>query len=99
MAWGRLDERIDPKNGQSVWTFDRCFFEPDTHLVHSEIRFIRTAERSGTELYYAQRMWTYQEILGALAETGFEVVETYGDVDFSTFDENSPRLLVVAETL
>ncbi|MBL90739.1 MAG: hypothetical protein CMH56_02880 [Myxococcales bacterium] len=97
VEWGRLDERVSPQTGEPVWTYDRCRFEPATHLMHSELRFIEEGASRGVELYYAQRMWTYQELLGALHHAGFGVEEIYGDVDFAAFDENSPRLLVLAQ--
>lgn len=94
--WGRLDERVSPRTGATIWTYDRCWFEPATHLMHSELRFIGHEDIQGVELFYAQRMWTYQEVLGCMEKVGFEIDEVYGDVDFAAFDENSPRLLISA---
>jgi len=96
LDWGRLDERRTADGGVLVYTYDRCYFEEKNHLIHSKLRFIKANATQGVELYYVQRMWTFQEVLAALVSTGFYIEEIYGDVDFSSFDEDSPRLLVVA---
>ena len=96
LDWGRLDERITPGSGETIYTYDCCHFDQETHLMHSKLRFAGLNASEGVELFYVQRMWTFQEILGALEKTGFRIEEIYGDVDFSSFEEDSPRLLLVA---
>jgi hypothetical protein len=96
LDWGRLDERRTADEGVLVYTYDRCSFEEKNHLIHSKLRFIKAKATQGVELHYVQRMWTFQEVISALIRTGFYIEEIYGDVDFSSFDEDSPRLLVVA---
>ncbi len=99
LDWGRLDERISPTSGETIYTYDCCHFDQETHLMHSKLRFAERYASLGVELFYVQRMWTFQEILGALDKTGFIVEEIYGDVDFSSFEEDSPRLLLVASPM
>lgn len=96
LEWGRLDERRTADSGELVYTYDKCYFEEKNHLIHSKLRFIKADAKEGVELHYVQRMWTFQEVLAALVKVGFYVEEIYGDVDFSSYDEDSPRLLVVA---
>ena len=96
LEWGRLDERRTADSGELVYTYDKCYFEEKNHLIHSKLRFIKANAKEGVELHYVQRMWTFQEVLAALVKVGFYIEEIYGDVDFSSYDEDSPRLLVVA---
>lgn len=94
--WGRLDERTDPRSGARVLTCDKTHYDAERRVLVSTLRFLEEGRREGVELLLEQRMWTWQEVLHALHESGFFVERAFGDVDFSPFHEKSPRLLVAA---
>lgn len=92
--WGRSDERVHPATGQTVLTCDRSRYDPATRQMRIDIRYLVAGEREGAEVALYQTMWTWQEVLGALDDSGFTVELLFGDVDMAPFDEGSPRLLV-----
>lgn len=96
MPWGRADVRVHPDDGKTVLTCDRSSYDPATRQMRIDIRYLKEGERAGTEIALFQTMWTWQQVLGALDESGFAVDMLYGDVDMAPFDEGSPRLLVCA---
>lgn len=96
VEWGRVDERVHPTSGRRVLTCDKTRYDAARRMLQSTYRFIEDGARKGLELTLEQRMWTWQEVLHALGETGFVVDRVFGDVDFSPFSEKSPRLLVAA---
>ena len=94
--WGRADERTHHLTGKRVLTCDRSSYEPSTREMRIDIRYLLEGERQGTEIALFQVMWTWQQVLGALEESGLAIDLLYGDVDMAPFDEGSPRLLVSA---
>lgn len=96
MPWGRADERTHHQNGKRVHTCDRSSYDPATREMRIDIRYLLDGESTGVEIALFQVMWTWQQVLGALAESGFAIELLYGDVDMAPFDEGSPRLLVSA---
>lgn len=96
LGWGRCDERTDPTTGARVLTCDETRYDRERRVLVSTFRFLEEGRRSGVELTLEQRMWTWQEVLHALEESGFVVERAFGDVDFAPFCEKSPRLLVAA---
>lgn len=96
LPWGRYDERTDPTSGARVLTCDETRYDAARRVLTSTFRFLEEGRRHGVELTLEQRMWTWQEVLHALAECGFVVERAFGDVDFAPFSEKSPRLLVAA---
>lgn len=101
VGWGRVDERVHPKSGRRFLTCDRSRYEPETRTTIIDIRYGyvdgAAGDDPGVEIRLRQHMWTPAEILAALEEAGFVVDACFGDVDLSTFDEGSPRLLVSAK--
>ncbi len=95
-AWGRSDERTHPETGRKVLTADRARYDPATRQMHIDIRYLLEGEREGVEIALLQTMWTWQQVLAALEETGFAVELLFGDVDMAPFDEGSSRMLVSA---
>lgn len=96
MPWGRADERTHHLTGKRVLTCDRSSYDPATREMRIDIRYLLEGERQGAEIALYQVMWTWQQVLGALEESGFAIDLLYGDVDLAPFDEGSPRLLVSA---
>lgn len=96
MPWGRADERVHHENGRKVLTCDRSSYDPGTRQMRIDIRYLLEGSEQGTEIALHQTMWTWQQVLGALDESGFVVDTLYGDVDMAPFDDGSPRLLVSA---
>jgi SAM-dependent methyltransferase len=95
-SWGRSDERIHPETGSKVLTCDRSRYDPATRCMHIDVRYIVDGAAAGVQIELVQRMWTWQQVLGALARAGFVVEHCFGDVNLAPFDEGSPRLLVAA---
>lgn len=98
-AWGRLDERVHPDTGATFLTYDRCYYEPASRLLFSDYRFIQEGQPEGVELSICQYMWTFQEILHAVEQAGFQIEEQYGDVDFREWGEQTTRLLLLAQRI
>lgn len=96
MPWGRADERTHHQNGRRVLTCDRSSYDPATREMRIDIRYLLEGETVGVEIALFQVMWTWQQVLGTLEESGFAIELLYGDVDMAPFDEGSPRLLVSA---
>jgi SAM-dependent methyltransferase len=96
MPWGRSDVRVHPEHGRTVLTCDRSIYDASTRQMRIDIRYVFEGDDEGTEIMLRQTMWTWQEVLSALDESGFTVDTIYGDVDLTPFDEGSPRLLVSA---
>lgn len=96
MPWGRADVRVHHENGRTVLTCDRSIYDPTTRQMRIDIRYLLEGDDEGTEIALHQTMWTWQQVLGALDESGFTVDSIFGDVDMAPFDEGSPRLLVSA---
>jgi SAM-dependent methyltransferase len=94
MPWGRSDERVHPEHGKTVFTCDRSSYDPATRQMRIDIRYLVEGEGEGAEIALHQTMWTWQQVLGALDESGFTRELVFGDVDMSPFDEGSSRLLV-----
>lgn len=92
--WGRSDERVHPTTGKPVLTCDRSRYDSASRQMRIDIRYLVEGEREGAEVVLYQTMWTWQQVLGALDESGFDVELVFGDVDMAPFDEGSPRLLV-----
>ncbi|OGQ26432.1 MAG: hypothetical protein A2138_09975 [Deltaproteobacteria bacterium RBG_16_71_12] len=95
-AWGRADERVHPTSGAKVLTCDRSAYHAATRQMRIDIRYLIDGADEGVQIELRQTMWTWQQVLGALEESGFVVEQQLGDVDLSPFDEGSPRLLVCA---
>lgn len=96
IPWGRADSRVHHENGRTVLTCDRSSYDPATRQMRIDIRYLLEGEKSGVEIALLQTMWTWQQVLGALGQAGFDIDMLYGDVDMAPFDEGSPRLLVSA---
>lgn len=96
LPWGRVDERTDPRSGRHVLTCDQTRYDAERRVLESTFRFVEEGAREGLELTLEQRMWTWQEVLYALEQSGFVTERVFGDVDFAPFSEKSPRLLVAA---
>ncbi len=96
MPWGRADERTHHLTGKRVFTCDRSSYDAATREVRIDIRYLLDGESQGVEIALFQMMWTWQQVLGALEESGFAIDLLYGDVDMAPFDDGSPRLLVSA---
>ena len=96
--WGRVDERVHPRNGRHFLTCDRSRYESDSRTMAIDIRYawLDDLHAPGVQTRLRQHMWTYPEILAALTGSGFHLEERFGDVDLSPFDAGSPRLLVTA---
>lgn len=97
MPWGRADERTHHETGKRVLTCDRSSYDPATRQMRIDIRYLLEGEKHGVEIALFQVMWTWQQVLATLSESGFVVDLLYGDVDMAPFDEGSPRLLVSAK--
>lgn len=95
-AWGRGDERVHPTTGARVLTCDRSSYDAATRQMRIDIRYLVAGEDEGVQIELWQTMWTWQQVLAALGESGFEVEQQLGDVDLAPFDEGSPRLLLCA---
>lgn len=95
-SWGRADERVHPSTGAKVLTCDRSCYDPATRQMRIDIRYLQDGADEGVQIELLQTMWTWQQVLGALADSGFAVEQQFGDVDLAPFDEGSPRLLVCA---
>jgi SAM-dependent methyltransferase len=93
-AWGRSDERTHPLSGKLVHTGDRSAYDASTRQMRIDIRYVVDGEKAGAEITLLQTMWTWQQVLGALNESGFAVDLLFGDVDMAPFDEGATRMLV-----
>jgi SAM-dependent methyltransferase len=96
LPWGRVDERVHPKTGEIILTCDKTEYRPRDRMLVSTFRFLSEDALEGEELVLEQRMWTWQEVMHTLAQSGFELEMVFGDVDFAPFSERSPRALVAA---
>lgn len=94
LPWGRFDERVHPTTGQRLFTCDASTYDPTTREMTIRIRFLVDGAGEGVELVLVQKMWTWQEILAALADARLVPEVLFGDVDLSPFTEKGPRLLV-----
>ncbi len=104
VPWGRIDERVHPTSGRRFLTCDRSTYQPTTRTTQIDIRYAYVdavagagaGDEPGTQIELHQHMWTTPELLQSLDDCGFVVDASFGDVDLSSFDEGSPRLLVSA---
>lgn len=94
VGWGRCDERVHPTSGRRVLTCDRNIYDAHAREVRIDIRYVVEGDSEGVEVELHQTMWTWQQILAALEQSGFVPDMLFGDVDLAPFDEGSPRLLV-----
>ncbi len=96
IGWGRVDERVHPTSGRRFLTSDRSAYDPATRTMHIDIRYALVDDDVIFQTALTQHMWTTGEMLHAVEDAGFVVEEAYGDVDFSAFNEGSPRLMLSA---
>jgi SAM-dependent methyltransferase len=93
---------LEPETGhmvmqQSVSVLDRVTQLMRITWIYDEITNDGTLKRTFAPLvlYY----YFYNEIRLLLKLTEFELVDVYGDLDFSEFGEGAPRMLVVAKPI
>jgi len=96
IGWGRVDERVHAISGRRFLTCDRSAYDPATRTMRIDIRYALVDDDVIIQTALTQRMWTTTELLQAVEGAGFVVEEAFGDVDFSAFEEGSPRLLLHA---
>lgn len=96
IGWGRVDERVHPVSGRRFLTCDRSAYDPASRTMRIDIRYALVDDDVIFQTALTQHMWTTTELLHAVEGAGFVVDEAFGDVDFSAFDEGSPRLLLHA---
>jgi SAM-dependent methyltransferase len=93
---------LEPQTGhmvmqQSVSYLDRVQQLMRITWIYDEITFDGTLKRTFAPLilYY----YFYSEIRLLLAQTGFEVEEVYGDLDYGPFVDGCERMIVVAKAV
>ena len=96
IGWGRVDERVHPVSGRRFLTCDRSAYDPASRTMRIDIRYALVDDDVVIQTALTQHMWTTTEVLNAVENAGFVVDEAFGDVDFSAYDEGSPRLLLHA---
>ena len=94
IGWGRVDERVHPATGRRFLTCDRSAYDAVSRVMRIDIRYAIVDDDVIVQTALTQRMWTTTEMLGAVEGAGFVVDDVYGDVDFSSYNEGSPRLLL-----
>jgi SAM-dependent methyltransferase len=95
-SWTMFNELVHPTTGKRIAVHDRHTYDPRTRAAEIDVRFHEVGASHGVQLRLQQTAWTWQELLGALDATGFVVDQIFGDVDFKSFHEGSPRMLVSA---
>jgi SAM-dependent methyltransferase len=93
---------LEPETGhmvmqQSVSYLDRVQQLMQITWIYDEITFDGTLKRTFAPLvlYY----YFYSEIRLLLSQTGFEIEEVYGDLDYGPFVDGCERMIVVAKAV
>jgi SAM-dependent methyltransferase len=90
---------LEPETGhmvmqQSLSLLDRTTQQLKVTWIYDEITEDGTVKRTFASLmlYY----YFLNELKLLLKQTGFEVEEVYGDLDYSPFEDGAPRMVVIA---
>jgi SAM-dependent methyltransferase len=78
-------------------TFDRESQTTTTHSFYDISRQDRSLRRVTVE--YTLRYVFHQEMVALLERTGFDVLEVYGDYEFTPFNEDDPVMVFIARRL
>ncbi len=93
------DEFIDPENGETVSQLSRSALDMDVQQLHVEWKYV--ASRNGRNPHGTQVKMTYHyrfphQIEMALSQAGLRLIGMFGGYGCEPFNENSPRLLLLA---
>lgn len=93
---------IEPETGHLVMQQAHSLLDRTSQLMHVTWIYDEITEDGAVHRTFAPtifRYYFYSEVRLLLMNTGFEVVEVYGDTDRSPYEDGCPRMIVLAKPI
>lgn len=84
----------DPDSGEDIEVWESYTYNTATQIKTAIWRSVKGGEAFRQEQFDI-KMFFPQELDALLKLSGFEIIEKYGDYDYSNFSDQSPKQLII----